>query len=457
MRPGQAGFGLGQRGWRLSREGMRRGIAGAIAALVLVGADPARAGEAAHYTAPQMFELAGAAAQQGDAARAETIYRALEKDPDRDIRCEARFRHALLREQDMDWTAAALLLRAILDERPMAQPARLELAKVLATMGREGAARRELRAAQAGGLPPDVARAVNQFAAALRSTRPFGGSVELGFSPSTNVNRATSSPTLNSVLGPLDLSRDAQAQSGIGLSLGGQGTAQVPVAPDLALTARLSTQNTLYRSSQFDDSTLAGDAGAALTLGASRLRLSLGPAWRFYGGHPYTFAANASLDWLRPLGRRTQLDLQTDFSRVRYRTNRLQDGLVIAQSVAIERAFDARTGARLALFAQRTTAADPGYALVNGGGSVLIWREWGKTTVYATAGVSRLEADARLFLYTDRRREWLVRGGIGATFRALAVGGFAPLVRINVERNASTVGIYGYHRVGADIALTRAF
>ncbi|MGG2319926.1 hypothetical protein, partial [Salmonella enterica] len=89
----------------------------------------------------------------------------------------------------------------------LAQPARLELAKVLAAMGREGAARRELRAAQAGGLPPDVARAVNQFAAALRSTRPFGGSVELGFSPSTNVNRATSSPTLNSVLGPLDLSR----------------------------------------------------------------------------------------------------------------------------------------------------------------------------------------------------------------------------------------------------------
>jgi Tfp pilus assembly protein PilF len=428
-----------------------------VGAYVVATGAQAQSAPPAHYKAADLFEMAGRAVAAGDTASAETIYRALEHDPDRDIRCEARFRHARLLEAGKAWTAAALLLRAILDEQPKAQPARLELAKVLAAMGHESEARRQLRAAQAGGLPPQVAQAVNQFAAALRAARPFGGSFELGLSPSNNINRATTSPTLNSVLGPLDLSRDAQARSGIGLDLGGQGYVQVPLNPNVALTARLSTQNLLYRDSEFNDSTFAADAGAALSLGASRLRVSLGPAYRLYGAHPFTIAVNATADWLHPLGKRAQIDLESDFSKVTYKTNALQDGDVYGETASVERAFSARTGARLSLFVQRTTAADPGYALITGGVAVLAWHEWGKTTVYATGSVSHLESDARLFLYTDRRIEWLTRAGLGATFRQIQVMGFSPLVRVSYERNASTVGIYAYHRFAGDIAITRAF
>lgn len=401
--------------------------------------------------------MAGRALAAGDSKTAITMYRALEHDPSVDIRCEARFRHAQVLERSKSWTEAALLLRAILDEKPRAQPARLELAKVLAAMGHEGEARRELRAAQAGGLPPQVARAVNQFAAALHAAKPFGGSFELGLSPSTNINRATSSPTLNSVLGPLDLSHDAQAQSGLGLNIGGQGYVQVPVSATVALTARLSTQNLLYRDSEFNDSTFAGDAGTVLILGKSRIRLSVGPSYRLYGAHPYTIAINTTADWQHPLGKRAQIDLESDFSKVTYKTNALQDGDVFGETLSVERAFSARNGARLSLFGQRTTAADPGYALVNGGTGLLAWQELGKTTIYATAGISHLESDARLFLYTDRRIEWLTRAGLGATFRQIQIKGFSPLVRVNYEHNASTVGIYAYHRFGADIAITRAF
>jgi hypothetical protein len=102
-------------------------------------------------------------------------------------------------------------------------------------------------------------------------------------------------------------------------------------------------------------------------------------------------------------------------------------------------------------------AANPGYATANGGVSMLAWHEMGKTTVYATVSESHLEADARLFLYPARRKEWLTRGSIGATFRQMQVQGFAPLVRINFEHNASTVGIYDYRRLSADLAITRAF
>jgi len=414
--------------------------------------------KSAPYKATDLFAMAGRALAAGDTSAAVTIFRALEHDPDIDIRCEARFRHAQMLEGSKSWTQAALLLRAILDEKPKAQPARLELAKVLAMMGHQSEARRELRAAQSeGGLPPQVAQAVNQFANALRAAKPFGGSLELGLSPSSNINRATSSPTLNSIFGPLDLSRDAQAQSGLGLDIGGQGYVQVPVSAKIALTARLSTQNLLYRNSEFNDSTFAGDAGAALSLGRSRIQLRIGPSYRLYGAHPFTIAVNASADWLHPLGKRAQIDLESDFSKVTYKTNALQDGNVFSQSLAIERAFNARTGARLSLFGQRTTAADPGYALANGGASVLAWRELGKTTVYATASVSHLESDARLSLYPDRRIEWLTRASLGATFRQIQVRGFSPLLRVNYEHNSSTVGIYAYQRTAIDFAITRAF
>jgi len=115
------------------------------------------------YSAPQVFDLATKAQNANDTATAITLYRALEHDPDVDVRCEARFRHGQLLESQKLYADAAVLFRAVLDEKPDATRVRLELAKVLALSGRENAARRELRAAQAGGLPPDVARLVNQF------------------------------------------------------------------------------------------------------------------------------------------------------------------------------------------------------------------------------------------------------------------------------------------------------
>ncbi|MFN3946195.1 MAG: hypothetical protein ACK4K7_14810 [Allosphingosinicella sp.] len=58
----------------------------------------------------------------------------------------------------------------------------------------------------------------------------------------------------------------------------------------------------------------------------------------------------------------------------------------------------------------------------------------------------RTESDARLFLFPERRKEWLFTARSGATFRQLRVNGFAPTVRLTYERNAPTVGIYDYKR-----------
>jgi hypothetical protein len=78
-------------------------------------------------------------------------------------------------------------------------------------------------------------------------------------------------------------------------------------------------------------------------------------------------------------------------------------------------------------------------------------------TLFGSIGLRRLEADARLLLFPERRREWLYSVGAGGTFRQLTVAGFAPVVRVSWERNASTVGIYDYRRFAVDFGITRAF
>src|SRR5690242_17033433 len=83
----------------------------------------------------QMFKLADLASSRGDLAMASDIYSALERNPDSDIRAEARFRHAkqlLGQKRNRD---AALLLRSLVDEKPAAVVARIELAHTLDLIG----------------------------------------------------------------------------------------------------------------------------------------------------------------------------------------------------------------------------------------------------------------------------------------------------------------------------------
>jgi hypothetical protein len=105
----------------------------------------------------------------------------------------------------------------------------------------------------------------------------------------------------------------------------------------------------------------------------------------------------------------------------------------------------------------RQDARDRSYATTAGGVQFLAWRDVGKTSVYLTAGASHLQADQRLAFFPQRRREWQVRAAVGGVFRKLAVANFAPLLRMSYERNRSTIGIYDYQRLGAEIGISRAF
>jgi len=407
--------------------------------------------------ASQLFDLAEQARVAGRIADAQAIYTALSHDPDIDIRSEARFRLGMMLADANRHADAALAFRAILDEQPSATRVRLELARVLAAMGDEGRARQQLRQAQAGGLPPEVAQVVDRFASALRSNRSFGGNFELAMAPDSNINRATDAKQLDTVIAPLTLSEDAREKSGVGLHLTGQVYARIGLRDGLTLVPRLSGDGTFYRTSQFND--LSGSAllGLEWQTGRSRLMPSAGVTWRTYGGRLYARTETADLRWTHRIGRRAQSDVGFSYGRTHYHRNALQDGDLFNLHAGVERALSARTGVGVQVSGTRQTARDPGYATASGGITLLGWRDMGRTTLFANATARRLESDARLFPFTDRRKEWFLRGSVGATFRQIEVAGFSPVVRVGYERNISTVGIYDYRRATVDLGITRAF
>jgi len=447
---------------------MARGWLSGFAAVLLVvaPAGPARAADPpapappppVQLTPAQLFAFADAARDAGDFATAEQAYRALAANPDPELRTEARFRLALmLADRQGKRREGAVELRRILDEKPGAARVRLELARLQALMGDLGAARRELRAAQGAGLPPGVERAVRFYAAALQASKPFGGSLELALAPDSNINRATRSDTLGTVIGSFSLDGNARARSGLGLALRGQAWWRQGLDRNASLLARVSTGASLYPDPQFHDVVLGFQLGPEFRSGADRLTLSGGPAWRWYGARPYSRSLGGEASFLHPLGAKAQLRAALGLTHAKNLRNALQTGDTFSLTAGVDRALSARFGLGALASATRTGAADPGWSDASGGVTAYAWREAGRTTFVGTLGYNRLEADERLALFPRRRVDDRVTASLAATWRAIQWKGFAPLTRLTWERNRSTVEIYTYSRIAAELGITSAF
>jgi tetratricopeptide (TPR) repeat protein len=418
----------------------------------------ARPAETVTLSPAQLFDFADAARDAGDFATAESAYRALAANPDLDIRTEARFRHALmLSDRQQRYRDAAVLLRRILDEKPDAGRVRIELARMQAQMGHLGAAERELRAAAASGLPPEVEQLVRFYAGALSAQKPVGANLEIAIAPDTNINRATRADTLDTVLGDFTLNEDAKARSGIGLALRGQGFARAGLDRRATLLARIAGAADVYRQSQFNNMAISLQAGPEYVSGRDRIAVIGGPGWRWFGQQPFSFSVSGSASWLHPIGQRTQLRADGGLGWTRNRFNDLQSGTNFNLSLGVDRAISPRFGGGAQIGISRDGANDPGFATTAGSVGAYAFRELGQTTAVVSIGFSHLDSDARLLLYTKRRIDNRLNASLSGTFRALRLGTLAPYARVQWERNFSTVTIFDFSRLSAQFGLTAAF
>ena len=408
-------------------------------------------------TAPQMLQLAERFLKSGDTAKAKVILAALTVDPSSDIRNEARFRTAKLLAGEGQTSRAALLLRQVIDERPDALPARLELAGLLDRMGDKDGAWRQVRAAQALGLPPAVARIVDRYSEALRAQRPFGASLEIALAPDSNINRATRSDTLGTVLGDFAIDRDSKAKSGTGLALSAQAYRRLPLGEDASLLVRLTGFGNLYRQKQFNDVAADIAAGPELNLGGNRIQAEVGLTQRWFGQKRFMRSARIGAIVSHPLGRRTLLRLSGSAALVDNQLNDLQDGKSFSGQLSAEHALSATTGIAASFGVDRASLKDPGYSTTGWRAGLTGWRDFGRVTLSAGAEFGRLHADERLLLFPDKREDRSLRLSLGATFRQLQFRGFAPVARFSIERNRSSIAFYDYRRTRTELGFVRAF
>jgi len=404
-----------------------------------------------------MLTLAEQARARGDSDMAETIYRTMFVDPSIDVRSEARFRLAMLENSRGRLREAALLLRRVLDDRPGAQRARFELASVLAKLGDEQSALRELRALSSANLPPNVRRFVDRMAASLQTAKPFGFHLELSLAPDTNINRATRSETLGTVLGDFAFDRDAKAKSGLGVNLRTFANGRLGLSDDLTMVGRVTGDASLYRHAEFNDIGVDLSVGPEWQLGRVQLNAEAGIGRRWYGQKSFQRSDRLGASVVVPVGSVSQLRIDASARHVDNRLNNLQDGRGLSGQVLFERALSPRLLVSASLSGDRFNARDAAYSTRSWRAGLAAYREVGSMTLSTTFDIGRLKADERLLLLPEARSDRFARLSFGAVLRRLSVHGFAPLTRLVIERNRSSVEFYDYKRTRAEFGISRAF
>jgi tetratricopeptide (TPR) repeat protein len=418
--------------------------------------DPAK-GCAQGLTAPQVFAIAERYAAAKRFADAETLLKGLTHDPNDDYRAEARFRLAALREAQGDKQGAIEWLKALLDEKPNAGRPRLELARLLAATGDESGARRELRRAGAAGLPEDVARVVDRFATALRSSRTIGGSIEVAIAPDSNINRATTQERVDTVVAPLTLSRDARATSGVGFSLSAQGFARGRITDRIDLLSRASVRADLYGKSQFNDVVMTLASGPEFRLDAARVRPAAIAQRRWFGGDLYSESFGGSVNVLKPLNQVSQVEgeltlLQSDYARIP-----AQDGLLTDLNVAYDRAISPRFSVRVGGRVTRQDAKADFLSTDSVGVDLLASRAFGKQLGFIQLSGFRLGAKGKDPLFGVTREDKRFDVTLGLILRRFTWRGLAPLIRVIHSESDSTIPIYDFKRTRVEFALSREF
>jgi outer membrane protein len=409
-------------------------------------------------TPSEMLEAGELAATKGDTLIAMAIYEALEQDTDPEVRAEARFRAAKLMIQMNNLSQAAILLRRLVDEKPDAANVRIELARILHGMGDSVSSLRELRAAQAIGLPPEVARLVDRYSNALRAARPSGMSVEFAVAPDSNINRSTRKNALGTIFGDFDIGSDSQAKSGIGAAVRAQAYRRFSLGdPGVNLLVRATGLADLYRKSRYNDIGVNLTAGPEFRLGRSEVRVEIGITHRWYGQEPFTRSARVTGSLARPLGQRTQFRTSVAAGLVDNMFNDLQDGRNYGLELSIERALSPTHGIAVSLAADRQSLKDPGYSTAAIKTGLLGWYDIGRMTLTGEFEMGRLLADERLLLFPENRRDTSLRISLGATLRQFTIGAFSPVVRLVFERNHSTIQVYDHSRTRTELGFARAF
>lgn len=441
-----------------------------LAATLFTGAAPAQAQCAdglctRRMTADDLLRAAEQAVISGRYDEARPMLAALAHAPE--LSMQRHFLLGYMATRTNDMKTAETEFRAVLRERPDMTRARLELARVMMIQGKDAAADHHFRLAeQDGDLPPEIEKTIRQARGIIRSRRNWSLNVDVGLVPDSNINNATDARTISFDYGSgppqlLELNDDARRRSGVGQSVGANGSVRLRLKDGLAMVVDGSAQLINHKGTDADDISALLAAGPELTMtNGARIGIQALGFSRWFGGTVAQQGLGVRLSYQQNLSQGQRIGALFDVRHVESGFSSAYDGESYAGYLTYERVVNRAMVASFTLFGRREDLTSEVYSSTEFGASLALGGELPHgINAGVSAGLSRARYDEPLFFPfgPDARRDWRYNARAYLGLRSIRVLGFSPSVTYNFSKTASNINFYDAERHRVEFALARYF
>jgi len=355
-------------------------------------------------------------------------------------------------------------LERVLLRDPGFDRARLELARACYLQGNDRRARRNFEAVLARDPPASVRASIERYLLAIerradRYETVASGHLELGVGYDTNVNSATSSDAVDTIIGEVRLADGGTARADAFTRIAVGGDVSHPLAPGLNLVASANVETFLHPDeSDFDTGSVAARTGLMKRTGRWRLTGSV-DAQRFYvDGDAYRDLAGIGTTYRRSLDERTVLDASARVVRLRYPDREVLDSTLWLVGGGLTRGW--KTGLRPSLSGgvfvggeQAKAHSDAAKAVaerdIAGASAGLHLRVAPQWVLRNDLEYRASDYAAESVLFGRNRREQYYRLRVGVDWLPTARWRVGPEVRYT--RNDANIGLYEYQRTEFEV------
>lgn len=394
--------------------------------------------------------------QQGKADEAASMLEAVDAaEPGNE---QVRFLIGLVAMHQGNPRKAIEVFRSILVDHPKALRVRLELARAFFMVKDYQNADRQFRAVRAENLPPAVQGNIDGFLAQIRQSKDWSFGLSVALAPDTNINGASTSREVDIYGLPFQLSEDARQKSGIGAAI----DANVEFAPRIAPNGRMrlgaALQRREYDGTQFDDMTVALQAGPRFVFSKWDVSV-LGTGFRrWYGGDTYASSLGGRIEATHYAGPRTVFNGTIGALRIEDERDDARSRWVYTAYLGGMRQLSQTSAVTFRLGANRQEAEADAYSNWTGVISAGYFQELPEGfSVYLEPSFSLADYDAPLAAFGKARRDKVGSVTVAALNRRIVFWRFTPRIAYSYTKADSNIDIYDYDRHRIEIGVTTQF
>jgi tetratricopeptide (TPR) repeat protein len=369
------------------------------------------------------------------------------------------FVDARLAEDTGRLTTARDAYRKILETHPTLARVRLHLARTLAKLEDNDAARRHyefvLGAADVTAPYADRVRADMRL---LDGAKNWSAHGYVTVAPTSNMTSGASQDVI--IIGGLPFTPAAASRRrpGIGAAYGADLSYAAPVSGNWGWVGTLSTVNRDYQGSAYDDRAARASLGARYLVpgGVAMLELVGNRRWFGDAGYQYSFGPLLSTRFFA--SEKDRVTASASFAEQRYDDARYLNGHRISLAASWDRFTWPGQFVRIGASYDRETARNDHMTFNEFGGLVgyNIETPWA-LSVYPEFAYAYRAYEGDFPLLNEARRDHRVVGSLSLVKTNFTLFGLAPRLLVSYTYNFSNVKFYEYDRIDAALTLTRGF